>query len=211
MEIQIKSSWKQFFLTILLLLSVANLFAQWQPDVRLTYDDSISFTSFNNAWCIASDINIVHVVWFDDRDGNPEIYYKRSTDGGATWEPDTTRLTNDPAYSFSASAAVSGSNVHVVWRDDRNGANGEIYYKRSTDGGVNWGTDTRLTDDPAFSRYPSVAVSGSNVHVVWHDYRDGDYEIYYKRSTNGGGNWGTDTRLTDNSGSSGYPSIAVSG
>ncbi len=50
----------------------------------------------------------------------------------------------------------------------------EIYYKRSTDAGVSWGADTRLTNNTADSEYPSVAVSGSVVHVVWHDDRDGN-------------------------------------
>ncbi|MBM2841273.1 MAG: putative carboxypeptidase, partial [Bacteroidetes bacterium] len=32
---------------------------------------------------------------------------------------------------------------------------------------------------------PSVLVSGSVVHVVWQDSRDGNYEIYYKRDPTG--------------------------
>jgi hypothetical protein len=38
----------------------------------------------------------------------------------------------------------------------------------------------RLTDNPSESREPSVAVSGAYAHVVWHDNRDGNWEIYYK-------------------------------
>ena len=74
--------------------------------------------------------------------------------------------------------------MHVVWYDNRDG-NNEIYYKRSTDAGINWGADTRLTNNTAYSEYPSVAVSGSVVHVVWNDYRDGNSEIYYKRNPTG--------------------------
>ena len=125
----------------------------------------------------------MHVVWYDDRDGNYEIYYKRSTDGGLSWGADT-RLTNNSAFSQFSSVAVSGSVVHVVWQDYRDG-NYEIYYKRSTDGGVSWGADTRLTNNTAVSEYPSVAVSGSVVHVVWMDDRDGNEEIYYKRDPTG--------------------------
>jgi hypothetical protein len=88
------------------------------------------------------------------------------------------------AFSQCPSVAVSGSVVHVVWEDNRDGS-WEIYYKRSTDTGVNWGADTRLTNATAYSEYPSVAVSGSVVHVVWHDERDGNYEIYHKRNPTG--------------------------
>ena len=183
--------------------------AQWQPDVRLTNDTALSWTSWNYAWNVASSGDIVHVVWWDERDGNWEIYYKRSTDGGISWGADT-RLTNNSSESYNPSVSVSGSVVHVVWYDERDG-NLEIYYKRSTDGGVSWGADTRLTNNPAESHSPSASISGSVVHVVWRDNRDGNYEIYYKRSTDGGVSWEADTRLTNNPGISEHPSVSVSG
>ena len=202
----------RFFFLFLILNSqflILNCFAQWQPDVRLTNDPAASYTSPNNAWCIAANGDLVHVVWLDERDGNFEIYYKRSTDGGSSWGPDT-RLTNNTASSDYPSVSVSGSVVHIVWRDNRDG-NAEIYYNRSTDGGVSWGADTRLTNAPAESHTPSVSLSGQVVHVVWEDNRDGNREIYYKRSTDAGVSWSADTRLTNNSAASYSPSVSVSG
>jgi len=181
---------------------------QWQPDVRLTNAAGESHISYS-AWCLASNENTVHAVWFDKRDGNYEIYYKRSSDGGTNWEADI-RLTNDTAVSQNPSIALTGQVLHVVWSDYRDG-NYEIYYKRSTDGGSNWGADTRLTNAPASSGYPCIVSSGQVLHVVWRDVRDGNNEIYYKCSTNGGLNWETDTRLTNDSASSVYPTLAVSG
>jgi hypothetical protein len=196
-----------------LFLSPTGSVAQWQPDVRLTNNSARSVTSSTNAWCVAASGSLVHVVWYDFRDGGgtPEIYYKHSTDGGVSWAEDT-RLTMNPAISWFPSIAASGSLVHLVWQDDRDG-NNEVYYKRSTDGGVSWGADIRLTNDPANSYFPSVAVSDSVVHVVWYDDRDGapNFEIYYKRSTDGGVSWGADTRLTNAAGYSLGPSVAVSG
>jgi hypothetical protein len=154
----------------------------------------------------------VHVIWRDFRDENAEIYYKRSLDDGATWSEDI-RLTNNPAHLEYPSIAVSGSNVHVVWMDYREESNaiyGEIYYKVSLNNGANWGNDTRLTNDPAVSWYPSIAVSDSNVHVVWYDRRDGNSEIYYKRSLDNGVNWSQDFRLTNNIDDSYSPSVGVS-
>ena len=183
--------------------------AQWQPDLRLTNDPGLSFTtSYNNARCIASSGDTVHVVWYDNRSGgNYEIYYKRSTDGGISWGADT-RLTNNVYYSSDPSISVSGSVVHVVWDDQRDG-NDEIYYKRSTDGGTIWGSDTRLTNDSSLSRNPCVTASGSVVFVVWNDYNTLD--IFYKCSTDGGISWGVDTQLTNDPGPSWYPAVSVSG
>ncbi|MCX6163119.1 MAG: exo-alpha-sialidase [Ignavibacteriae bacterium] len=189
------------------LLQSKNANAQWEADVRLTNATESSCTKSN--WCIAANGNVVHVVWYDNRDSNWEIYYKRSTDGGVTWDSDT-RLTNNGGNSQSPSIACSGSNVHVVWNGHRDDSL-EIYYKHSTDGGVTWGADTRLTNNGSNSQSPSIACSGSNVHVVWHDPRDGNLEIYYKHSTDGGVTWGADTRLTNASSVSCFPSIACSG
>jgi hypothetical protein len=177
----------------------------WGADTRLT--NSANYSSL-------SSINVsgttVHIVWIDERDGNPEVYYKRSTDGGTSWGTDT-RLTNNIYYSSLPSIAVSGANLHIAWEDKRDGGNPEIYYKSSTDGGINWGADMRLTNNPANSEFPSIAVIGSNVHIVWYDARDGNAEIYNKRSTDGGVNWETDTRLTNSIQYSAFPSVAISG
>jgi hypothetical protein len=230
---------------------IHNCMSQWQPDVRLTNaPDTSRFSISNNGKCIVSNGNLVHVIWNDKRDGNFEIYYKRSTNGGLNWEQDV-RLTNDPAPSGTASITASGSIVHVVfvdyrtgtyqlyykrstnegisweaetqlssstgngvsgpsikalnsfvlisWHDFRNGSSGEIYYKRSTDGGSNWGDDKRLTNDPANSVFSSCGVSGSVVHIAWCDNRDVGYQVFYNRSTDAGVTWGVDTKLTNGS------------
>ncbi len=192
-------------------ITTFGLFAQWEPDVRLTFNTGTSSTSFPNARCIATSGDTVHIVWQDDRSGSDRIYYKRSTDAGISWGTDI-QLTNTSAGSEVPSLAVSGAVIHVVWQDFRGGTNYKIYYKRSTDAGTSWGTDIQLTFTSTFSLNPSVTVSGQVVHVVWQDRRDGpNYEIYYKRSTDAGISWGTDLRLTNDPAYSWSPSISVSG
>lgn len=201
-----------FFVTALVAANLTQ--AQWEPDVRLTNDPAVSWVPVSNSLPIVTNGDTVHVVWQEFRDGDAEIYYKRSVDGGVSWNADT-RLTYD-GYSYDAGMALSGSDIHVVWSDDRDGStNVEIYYKRSEDGGSIWGADTRLTFADSWSDSPSIAIEDSIIHLVWYDWRDAtgdwDYEIYYKRSTDGGLTWGPDTRLTDNPSYSGFPCVAVSG
>ncbi len=199
---------KNIFAIILLSFCTLNIQTQWLQDVRLTNDPEISSTT-GRVSCIASNGSVVHVIWWDGRDGNPEIYYKRSADGGVSWAADM-RLTNNSASSTGPTLTISGQIVHVVW-DERRDGNSEIYYKRSTNGGISWGADIRLTNNSASSIISTISVSGQVVHVIWVDERDGNPEIYYKHSTDEGISWGTDTRLTNNTATSDKPSVSVSG
>jgi hypothetical protein len=200
---------KKIFLLILLMLFANMANAQWEDDVRLTHDSSYSATSLNNAKCIAASGDTVHIVWTDERDGNSEIYYKRSVDAGITWSDDI-RFTNNDANSKQPSIAVSGNDIYVVWADDREG-DYEIYFEYSSDGGNNWENEKRLTFEVGNSYSPSIAVCGNNLHIVWRDVRDGNNEIYYKHSTDNGVNWEKDVRMTETLYKEFFPSIAVSG
>jgi len=198
-----------------LLLIAAGLFmpfmllAQWESDTRLTYDSLESVTSFNNARCVAASGANIHVVWHDNRDGNTEIYHKRSIDYGTTWGVDE-RLTTDASWSERPSIALSDSIVHVVWYDGRLGSP-RVFYKRSLDNGATWGPDTALTSASGVAYHPSVAVTGSIVHVVWTDMRAGP-QIYYTRSLDNGTTWETDRIITPAAPAAGknLASVAVS-
>jgi hypothetical protein len=178
----------------------------WSQDTILSGQGNLS----TNPSITTSGSN-VHLVYQDMRDGNWEIYYKGSTDGGTSWTIDK-RLTNNPASSNIPSVAANEQFVHAVYQDPRDGNGGpEIYYRRSTDGGNFWDTNLRLTNAAGYSEYPSICTSGSTMHVAWQDERDGNEEIYYKRSSDNGSNWGTDTRLTVDNDYSRNPSISAVG
>lgn len=82
-------------------------------------------------------------------------------------------------------------------------------YKRSTDGGANFGSTENLSNNAGFSAAPAVAASGNNVYVVWHDDTPGNFEILYKKSTEGGANFGATVNLSNNAGGSSNADIAV--
>lgn len=184
--------------------------SQWSPDVRLTSDKADSLLSFNFARSIASDdAGRVHVVWYDKRDGNSQIYYKRSTGGGENWEPDV-RLSQDPAWREHPAIAASGNYVYVVWHDSRNEGL-DIYFKFSSDGGSTWSGEIPLTSDGG-SVFAAIAAQGENVQVIWSSYQDGPQsEIYTSHSTDAGLSWAAATRLSDIPYDSWTPTIAVSG
>ena len=184
--------------------------AGWGPDVRLTADPGESRLSYNFARSIAADgAGGVHVVWYDTRDGLPQIYYKRSAGGGDAWD-DEVRLSENPAPNGHPSVAVAGSTVYVVWHAARPGKGLFIHFKRSTDGGGTWGPEVSLTASGT-SAVPCAAAAGTRVHVSYGDTRSGYAEMYTRRSTDGGETWDPEVRLSDAPFESWVPTLAASG
>jgi len=179
--------------------------ADWQPVKRLTWTSGDSYLP---RVAVDSSGNL-HLVWYDLTGGTYDVYYKKSMDGGATWST-SKRLNWPTGKSVDPDISVGSSNkLHVVWVDYTTG-NTEIYYKKSTDGGATWSTGKRLTSTADPTQHPAVAVDSSdNVHVVWSDETPGNYELYYKKSTDGGATWSTSKRLTWTSGDSHSPALAV--
>jgi len=162
----------------------------------------------------------VYAAWADARNGSMDVFIRRSLDGGGTWQAEARLDTDDPgdAHSSGANVGCAGTDVYVVWSDQR-GTWEDIYLNRSTDGGVTWmPSDHRLDTDPVGSGrsfVPEIACDGSNVYVVWHDERDGFRDVYLNLTIDGGLSWlANDLRLdTDAAGaaSSSYPKIACDG
>ena len=190
---------------LVLFLYVQAAPATWTPNQRLTWN---SGDSRYPAIAVSSS-GILHLVWYDNSPGNPEIFYKKSIDGGGTWT-NNQRLTWTPAFSSSPSIVVDSSHrIHVVWHDYPMGESA-ICYTRSTDGGSTWAAMKRLTwtsddrEDPAI-----VSDSFGNLHVVWTDSISGNWEIYHRKSTDGGNNWAAARRLTWTSGDCFEPTAAA--
>ena len=137
-----------------------------------------------------------------------EVYYKCSLDNGDNWEGDVLLSDDDGMMSYQPKMVVSGSNVHVVWKETKDFGGsagfGEIYYKRSINNGDNWddglgniNQSRRLTDDDLNSATPIVMVNNGRVYVFWDQETDtGYYTPYYAYSENNGRDWSVGTNIT---------------
>jgi hypothetical protein len=161
---------------------------------------------------------ISYAEWQHDND-TTEIYFSRSTNGGSSWHDpaDTTQLNQRRTVakydSWLPDIAANDDYIHLVWADNRISSNYEIYYNRSTNSGVSWSYDGsssgkgyRLTTANGESTFPDMAIYSDSVYVVWEDNRPLTFGIYYKRSTNNGTDWGSESRLNTGGG---HPSIAA--
>jgi hypothetical protein len=176
---------------------------------QLSDGRGFSRTTFNFAHSIAADeCGRVHAVWHTSQDGRSQVYYRRSLDGGESWEK-ARRLSGDEGSHEHPSIAVSDDRVFIVWHGFRTPNKPSIYLRESSDGGRMWNR-TRVICDSRAAAHASVAVVDDLVHLIWKDSRSGDTEVYYRRSTDAGRTFGEEQRLTDEPAISYVPSLAAS-
>jgi len=178
--------------------------ATWQNAKRLTNNEG--FSGYPD---IAANGQNVYVVWQNGDSGNENVYFRKSPDGGATWNA-AKRLTFDSGPADRPAVAVIGANVYVAWRDDSSG-NTETYIVRSTDGGVTWKSAMRLSNSPLDSSTLAIAVNTSYVYVVWDKVAADDTAIFFRRSADNGATWQAVQQITNNTGGSWTPSLAANG
>jgi len=163
---------------------------------------SFRVNAFPNIETDATRPGHVYVVSVDDFDNTTtgdgaEIIFARSTNFGASWG--STLILNDDGGAvdqiFPWMAVSAQGIIRVIWYDARLGAANtlDVYAAASSDGGVTFGSNTRVTDvtfqpntgqfsgDDFFGDYNGLGTGGGSFHALWTDGRDAEQEIYYDR------------------------------
>ena len=172
--------------------------------------------------------DVLYMVWEDGRNGQvvpgKDIYFARSLDGGKTWSEDV-RVNQDPITATAAQGSPAlvfdqaRSTLCAIWHDNRAG-NYDIYLARSTDGGWTWEeTEANPINDDlgsAGQTNPSLAIGDDGtLYAVWQDERNGNSDIYFAQSLDGGDSWRPNVLVTDEPESTEQrqtsPSLAVHG
>ena len=236
------------FLILALLVLVSGIFifdgafaqeACTPSDACNLSDYSVNNPDWNNPNfmppAIAANGNDVTVVWQVNLGGNDPVYYKKSHDGGQTFEPivhlgdyptagDLQSVwelfdnpTNNPegltlqgnTVSYVHTVSV-GSDTYKVWHETitvNGDDNSEIFFEK------NGGTSINISNNSEHSVAPQLAVDGNNVYIVWKDDSSGDSKAYAIRSTNGGTSFDDllilDSDSSYSSGNRMNPSVAV--
>src|SRR6266849_3578646 len=172
--------------------------------------------SFNPRIALDAKGNI-NVVWEDDTPGNPDVFFTRSTDGGATFFPKPVNLSLLPLSNYPADytdppqiAVDTSGNINVVWKSDIP-LGIFIVFTRSADGGATFSTPVIVSNNPTGSSItPQIAVDkNGNINVVWEDDIAGHSDISFNRSADNGATFPALKSLSRNIGNSNSPQIAV--
>jgi len=187
-------TWWNFGSSNILFESSSDRGKTWSPIVRVNDRDGSASGGFPQYPLPAMNVDpksgAIYVSWADSRNGDPDIYFANSTDGGKTWG--TNHRTNDNtdnSQQYMVDLAVDGAGtVHAAWEDRRTG-NWNIFYSNSTDGGRTWSKNVRVTSAETPGSYDrpgdyfAIEAGPNNyIYVVWTDGRGDDFDIYYARS-----------------------------
>ena len=150
----------------------------------------------------------INVVWVDTTPGNQDVFFSRSTNGGASFSAPQ-NLSNDAPDSASPQVGVDTSgNISVVWENDN--ITYGIMYRHSTDGGVTFSTVSNLAANTTGSFGPQMAIGvDGSISVVWEDDFNFQSDISFSRSADQGATFSTPKNLSSNSGNSFSAQVAV--
>jgi hypothetical protein len=183
--------------------------ADWTPAIRLTWNPSSPFVGASGSAIAVDSAGNPHVVWHAFNWMSSDIYYRNSTDGGATWGAKK-RLTWTSALTYDPDIVIDGRDtIHVVWRSQNLMSTSNVYYKASGDLGSTWTAAKKITTNASGER-PRIAVDSSgNLFVVWYDDTPGTFQIYFIKSMDNGVTWTPKERLTYSLNDCLYSDIAV--
>lgn len=216
------------FLSLVFIFIIHGYFIHPSSAQTSTWIDRQILTGTQIFYAMKAGGNNVHFLY-----GDGTVFYRRNTNQGAPgfWSTPDVALGSGFVY-LEDPIAVSGQNVYAVYfRDFTKRSDwccerdlGNMYLRRSTNGGSSWEpgevkiTPTNINFDQGAFRV-AMAASGNNVHVVWMDFRDNTWDIYYRRFTDDGVNFtpSSEIKLVDGGVVQGdvigaeRPSIAVLG
>jgi len=144
----------------------------WSSEKNLTANPSVDKTPS----IMQAKDGKIWVVWSTNRDGNYKIYYKTSSNNGATWSPDQnlTAIQNPKDDEHPSIMQTVNGTIWLAWSANRTG-NYEIYYKTSQDNGTTWSTDMSLNYTDTDDRNPSITQSADGkIYFVWVRNKDQD-------------------------------------
>jgi hypothetical protein len=128
-----------------------------------------------------------------------DIWFWRSTDGGASWEPPR-RINDDPCHKkawqwFGTMSIAPNGRLDVIWNDNRAYINdnpfdvkkSQLYYASSSDAGTTWSANLAISGcwingcAHGVGEYYQMVSDDVGAHLAWAATFDGATRIYHMR------------------------------
>jgi len=105
---------------------------------------------------LAASENNEYIVWWDNKTGNWEVLFARSTDNGATFTDPVNISSSPDLRSIGARIAVEGDYVYISWAEiNSETAQRDVFVRTSSDQGETFGEPIMLTISNSTAATPS--------------------------------------------------------
>jgi hypothetical protein len=152
----------------------------WSPQMDIAADSS----GAQEPYIAVQDSHVV-VCWMGYKYSpymfTGDLFIKQSFDNGATW--DNAQVLTDLHKVWMGSVYTKDSIIITTWQDDRfrdQDLNSEVYARYSTDYGLSWSTEERISEGDNDSDSPIATSTRDIIHVVWGDRRPEASGLYYR-------------------------------
>jgi hypothetical protein len=125
----------------------------------------------------------IYVAYFDQSDGNNNLKFGRSVDGGDIF---SSKIIDNSSAVIGKypSMAISGDTIFVTYYDE---SNGNLKLARSSNHGDSWDIDSIDENTDDVGRFASLAVDGSKVYISYYD--ESNKNLKFAKSIDGGNTW----------------------
>ncbi|MGH9427342.1 MAG: hypothetical protein ACRD2L_13695, partial [Terriglobia bacterium] len=110
----------------------------------------------------------LYMVWRENIGGAGDIFMARFGRYGASFlGSQNVSMSPAPAHSIDPAVVASGNSVYVAWSDPVVGSSNDIFFRRSTDGGVGFDPALNISSNSGLSRFPAMAADGTKIWLAW--------------------------------------------
>lgn len=158
----------------------AEIFYSRSPDNGLTWTAPINLSGAasrpDTLPLVAAAGSNVYVAWTSDP-VTGEVFFRRSADGGGTWQPVVQLSASTGGYSRATDLWVDRSgNLHLAYYDNRGVGYGQAFHRMSCDAGQSWTPEQNLTqnDGVVDNEYPRIGqLPSGGLYLVFRSTRSG--------------------------------------
>lgn len=136
----------------------------------------------------------IYAVWMDNTSGNYDILFTKSIDGGKSFGAPI-NISNQHTDSGYPQFAVTGNNVYVTWTQTIASQNYDVFFAKSTDNGVTFGTPVNISNNFGASGWPKI-VSDGTIYISWVDSSPGRFDVLITKSSDGGVTFDNSTNVS---------------
>jgi hypothetical protein len=199
---------KLFFLLATTALCCGSLFAGTGDSSAATNWWSIDGTTVcvatdNQACAVtaaAGNAGSTIIAWHDSRSGNQTIYAQRlDKNGNELWSTDGVGISVlEGSQNGPAIVSDGTGGAFIVWWDDRNDSNGQLFAQHvNADGASQWADNGIIICDVTGSspqNYRMISDNGGGFIVAWQDQRNGGSSDIFAQKVNANGSllWGVE-------------------